>query len=750
MKKIFLKKYWLAFVSVLAVAGGIAWACAGGDWEYERPTNFVAEGIVDSSYRPFFYSFDYYYHIGYDTEHNTRFNTSNVRDWSAWFDHKVANEELDYLLNTSSMGIADSAAAFAAGKMKVLPPAVRSFKIFTAKNAKVAEFLSYLAIAKKCEGFAVVHYDPWDAKTEKKRFSGADKLNAELLSRFTKAKDQFLKQRYWFQLVRSYFFNGPAQQCIDMFEKNANAFAKNPIYYRAQSFAAGAYYGRKDYSKANYYYSKVYDGCNKLKTVAHFSFHPQEEKDWKNTLALCKDKNEQVTLWQMLGTFYGDETRSIQEIYKLDPASEKLELLLLRAINKAEAGLRPAASFTVKEFPDVSSSPVYAELLELTGKIARAANTSKPYLWNVAAGYLNTMNGGHETARVYYERAQKMTANDPKVQMQFRLFNLMNKIALVKRIDTKFENEILNDLYWLSNQDPWNKEFRFVEGLGWIRAAMAYKYQLQKDYVKSECFLFSVPFYLNNGNVEAMKSFLNKQNKTAYEQLCRKVYDKSTNDLWEYQGIQFTYTDKLAEAIAAFQNDTANGSKWLQGNPFNGRINDCHDCDHAAPTKTPYTKLLTVKKMKEMQDKVSKGEDVYNNAMLLGNAYYNITHYGNARYFYECKVIGSSGHEPFMYIDAAFNNYVTGMQRAAKYYSLAMNAATNSEQKAKSHYMLAKCERNEWYNAEVYSGKENSESSKMDFKAWEGFKALKEYSNTRYYQDVLAECGYFKTYIQRQ
>jgi hypothetical protein len=68
--------------------------------------------------------------------------------------------------------------------------------------------------------------------------------------------------------------------------------------------------------------------------------------------------------------------------------------------------------------------------------------------------------------------------------------------------------------------------------------------------------------------------------------------------------------------------------------------------------------------------------------------------------------------------------------------------------------MLAKCERNEYYNQQ-YDPKKDSwenetavEYSKVNFLAWNGFKNLKNnYSKTKYYQDVIAECGYFKTYV---
>lgn len=78
----------------------------------------------------------------------------------------------------------------------------------------------------------------------------------------------------------------------------------------------------------------------------------------------------------------------------------------------------------------------------------------------------------------------------------------------------------------------------------------------------------------------------------------------------------------------------------LLGNPFNGKIKDCHDCDHAAAQSTTYNKVSFLQKMLEMRQKIDRNESVYNNALLLGNAYYNMTHHGNARVFYENKVIG--------------------------------------------------------------------------------------------------------------
>jgi hypothetical protein len=141
--------------------------------------------------------------------------------------------------------------------------------------------------------------------------------------------------------------------------------------------------------------------------------------------------------------------------------------------------------------------------------------------------------------------------------------------------------------------------------------------------------------------------------------------------------------------------------------------------------------------MKEMQDKIKANEEVYNNALLLANAFYNITHYGNARAFYECAVIGSAHYSPTA-IDSVFQKPLTSMALAGKYYTVALNAAKTDEQRARCQFMLAKCERNEWYN-----------NSRVDFKEWAGFKALKQqYGNTQFYKEALRECGYLQTYVK--
>jgi len=738
MKKIFSKKFAITLISSLTVGTGIVLACAG-DWEDETSSsNFTPEAFVDSSYKPFFYSnINFYYSIGHDTQHDTRFNESNVSDWSTYVGSAVPRTELEYLLRTATETSIDSAAGYTAGKIKTLPAGMQSFQLFKKADKKTIAFLAYLSLAKKTEVFAVNNLDyEWDYEAKKKNpYYNAAPLNSKLLQEFTQAKDPFLKQRYWFQLERSYFFNDPAQKAIDLFESNEKNFPKNELYYRTMAYTAGAYYKLKNYSKANYYYSSVYDGSNALKTVAHFSFHPQEENDWRATLALCANNDEKATLWQMLGVFYGDQSRAIQEIYALNPQSEKLNLLLARAVNSVEGNFisynyNSANAFATKN--DTANSGLYA----LINRIAQAGNTSQPAMWHMAAGYLYMLNGNAQKAAASFAQAEKKPSKEKAVQEQLRLLKLMNTIAGTSKADSKLEKAILPDLEWLTNGQS-KIEVRTGAALNWIKQTLSFRYKQQQELIKAVCFNNYMGFYGDDKNLEDMKSFLNKPTKTPYETLYAKLYPLTTNDLLEYQAIQLTYKENLGEAIAKME--AAAPKDVLPGNPFTGRLQDCHDCDHEAPQKIKYTKLSLLKKMKDMEDKIKAGTDVYTNAMLLANAYYNITWYGNARAFYDCKV--------------GIQDVPTGMGLANKYYSLALSAAKTDEQKAKCHFMLAKCERNDYYSIEFFSKKDfyyEERGNKPDFKAWNGFKALKQqYANTQFYKEAIRECGYFKTYTRK-
>jgi hypothetical protein len=719
-------KFWIILISACTISTAIALACAG-DWGPEYGTsNFTPEAFVDSAYSPFFYSNQFYYGINYDEGQITRWKSDNIADWNNWLNKTLPKETLDYLLNTASAIAVDSAA-------KTSP-----------SNQKVAAFFHYLNLAKKCEAFSLTPiFQPWEQDSTKKRAPfDATNLDRLLQQALTSTTDPFLRERYWFQLLRSHFFNGKPQAAIQVFDNYKQQFQKNKLWYRSLAYTAGAYRNLHNYSKANYYYSRVFDSCKELKTTAHYSFHPQEESDWQTTLALCHTTEEKATLWQMLGIFYSDPNRAITNIYQLDPHSEKLELLLSRAINISEQrfgdGRDPNAPYPQNDSTDHA-------LTVLVSHIAAAGNTAKPWVWQLAAGYLQMLDQQYTIAASDYKKAESIVPRERLPQAQLRLLKFLNTLASAHTIDHSLEQKLLPDLIWLDSTQKDNI-FRNQSAYTWMKNTMAAKYRKAGDKIKSECFSSQSIFYADTQNVEGLKRFLSKPTKTPYEQLCSRFSSIQLEDIFEYQAVCQCLNDNIDEALASIQHTPSAAKTILPANPFNARINDCHDCDHQAAQKIKYSKLDFLQKLKELKGKISAGTDVYTNAILLGNAQYNITHFGNDRVFYECKVLGDAYSSPEL-IDITFRARLLSMTLATQYYTLAQNAARTDEQRAKCQYLLAKCQRNDWYNRNIFDKQIDAAIYEGPaFTAFDGFKARKQYSNTNYYKEVLKECGYFHTY----
>jgi hypothetical protein len=723
-------KFWIILISACTVSTAIVLACAG-DWGPEYGTsNFTPEIFVDSAYSPFFYSGQFYYGIGHDEAQTTRWKYDLIPEWNSWLNKALSWEKVDYLLNTAGPAAIDSAA-------KSSPP-----------GKKVIDFFHYLRLAKQCEAFSLTPIpSSWEQdSTQKKTPFDARGLNHLLELALTTATDPFLQERYWFQLLRSRFYNGTPQGTIQVFDAYSQKFPKNKLWYRCLAYTAGAYRKQHDYAKANYYYSRVFDSCNELKTTAHYSFHPQEESDWQATLALCRTTEEKATLWQMLGIFYSDPIRAIASIYDLDPRSEKLELLLSRAVNVSEQRFGGEKN-TDYDSPYKQNDSSDRALTILVSHIAAAGNTAKPWVWQLAAGYLLMLDHQYTSASSDYKKAESSVPRERLPQAQLRLLKLLNTIAAAHTVDQTLEQNILPELVWLDSSQKDNS-FRSESAYTWMKKTMAAKYRLAGDKIKSECFVSRPAFYTDTQNVEGLKRFLSKPNRSPYEQLCGRFSSIQREDIFEYQAVCACLNDNIEEALTAIKQTPAAAKTILPANPFNARINDCHDCDQQAPQKIKYSKSDFLQKLKELKEKIAAGNDVCTNAILLGNAHYNITHFGNDRAFYDCKVLGDEHSSPEL-IDSIFRDRLINMTLPTKYYTLALNAARTDEQRTKCQYLLAKCQRNQWYCRDLARQNDTYDYSGQVFTAFDGFKALKQYSNTTYYQEVLRECGYFRTYIQK-
>ncbi|PAM92604.1 hypothetical protein B4N84_22380 [Flavobacterium sp. IR1] len=788
MKRVFLSKLFLiSSISILSIYG-IIYACGGGDdWDYfSYNSNFTPETFADKSYSPLFLSGGIFYGIGFDTQHNSRFNDQIKSDWGIFLKTKVDTATVNYFLigaetrnyykdkTIRNKEDIEELHVFLKTK-KANQASLKWGKKLNLKDDKVKSFVEFLYLAQKIETVSIGDdywsYDPVVAKT----FDNL-KMIQSIENVYNTTSDSFLKNRYWFLTMKAYFYSSDKKKAIEFFNKTEASVAKNVLYYRALAYVAGIHYQKKNYALSNYLYAQVFDKCPELRIVTAYSFNPKNELDWNKSLAMAKNNKEKAALWAIHG-YYKDEGKAIEKIYELDPKSQHLNYLVTRFVNKQEEKVnntfnairsaedkdysKPAAKQTVAENKSQNQVIVDKKAIDLFSKISVAGNTDKPYLWDIALGYLQTMKGDFAAADTNYDKAEKALPKTELAKYQLRLLRFVNNMYKIDKLTDKNEKTILADLNWLYQELPKTykgQEFRYQNATQWSKNYLAALYNAKSNPVMAELFGYSPSYYWGSGNsfydneknMQDMKTFMTKTNKTEIEKIAAGIYYLKLKDINNFQAVQSTYKNKISEAITFIQQTDSVQYYTFLGNPFNGNIKDCHDCDHVAYQKKKYSQLDFLTTIKAMQDKVEQKEDVYTNSLLLGNAFYNITHFGNGRTFYEISIVGY-GSSPYSFRDT-MKKMITNCDLPKMYYQKALQAATTKEQKAKCTYMIAKCERNEYYNKK-YSAVDNwwqIQDDKVNFVAWNAFKTLKnEYADTKYYQDVIAECGFFNTYINQ-
>ncbi len=765
------KKSSLFPISIGIVTGIIILAC--GDFGGDEFTHsfFPPEITHEEKYAEFFYTPDPLYVSTRKSSYLEDFNEVNIEEWGSYFQKQVKDKDLEYILYKARAGEIDTL-IFSIKKSGWYPTGneLKSNTVLKIKDTRTAlDFLYYVGYAKRCEKYGTYEYQYWyddrdKDKDPRKDISGMNALVAGGLKQMTNPKSDFIKQRYVFQLLRLYYISKQYDNCIQFYTKQKTLLEtnSNSMKYRTMGYAAGAYYGLKQFGMANYLYSVIYSDNDIMRVSAYFSFHPQEEKDWNQTLAMAKSPKEKAVLWQMLG-IYHDSFRSLKEIYAIDPKSDLLSMLLTRSINIDEGNfVFGPGELTMQENPDSTTNLTGMkgdqELFRFVKEVAGKENTTKPYEWNLAAGYLAWTNRDKSFA-AYLSKAKSEAVGDTLVWEECKLIGLLDKIDNGKAGNRKFEESIVPELIWLEvakHPEHFPRDF----ARQYIFDELSDKYLLIGDSVKYTCFSCAnnKPIIQKLSLLNKMEQFIDKNNKTTFDQYALNQLPYSKKDIVEIQAVNLLYKFRFKDALAKLNEADSAGNEPPYGDPFQVHINDCHDCDNNGyslysadefgDTNMPEVNNRKdfIQAMVDLEGKI-KSDPLHkaHTYFLLANGYYNMSYFGNNRSFYDTKAtyMQYAGFDYKYYSNDTINDpwpFYMDCGKAMDYYLKAMNASNSSEFKAKCCFMAAKCEQNYFYT-------HRPKDFKGDFRAGKYFGILKaNYSNTEYYKEIIKECGYFSKY----
>lgn len=728
------KTFILPSISLAAFATVTALACAGGDWDGSEGSMFTPHIINQKQSVAFFRTLETPFYDGYDDERAVAFNGQNAKEWAAFFEQKLSEESLEYWLYKASLRQIDSMIFDIKGKPAHLTAASQKHSLKSFPAGKATSFLYYTGFAKRNEAFAAPETpDPWDPKPLAPPTVSIDKQISGGLSFFSKVADPFLKARYAFQLERLYYFSGEYDQAISFYDAHETVLqAGGSVLWRALGYKAAALYRQKKYAMSNNVYAQLFDRYEPLKKSAYLSFHPLANAEWQQCLALAKTTRDKEVLWQLKG-LYTNEVQAMQEILKLNPSSDLADLLLVRAVNIEESAVEYDNDRSQSEKKQVSPA-----LLAFVSEVSANQKTANPMVWHLAASYLNYMDGHYPLADQQMKRAETYVSKSPAFKAQYHLLAVYGALKKTPDVSPKLENAMLNDLTALFGKETSElADFRSNKARRWTRQTLAQRYLEKGEPEKAELIFpgIDASHFTNIPAILKMIAYFEKPNPSAFEKLFFEQASLQKRDYQELLGIRYAQQNKLEEALVALK--AANANETLYGNPFTIHIKDCHDCDHEALQKTKYTKISFIEKMIEMKGyAMSKPQEAAQNYFLVANGFYNMTYFGNARLFYDNRVDNSIYSYEHAILPEENNDL------ALKYYLLALQHSTDKEFRAKCTFMAAKCEQNTFFM-------NRPENYKGDFKAGAYFASLKnEYAQTRYYQEVIRECGYFKTYLQ--
>lgn len=723
-------------------------ACSGIDFTYY--SHFSPEvSDIDSSFEPMFISEDLFYNYSHFEYYSKRFNTNIIDEWREYLEDRIPIKEIEYFLldNNSTKEINELYANVQnSNKSEILNGR------FSVIDSKVKGFIQFLYYAKQIEAISLQQLDEWDIENGMKRNYASPEIIAELENRYHVETDPFLKNRYWFQVAKAKFYSIDKSSVISFFDKTKQTVSKNNLYYRALSYVAGAHYEQHNYTLSNYLYSIVYYNCKEMRSIAAYNFHPQEQSDFDSSLQLASNNNEKIALWTLYG-YYADELKAIREISKLDTKNEHIDFLLAHFINNEEKRLNSEAEFkNATEYKTVLKENVNPEAVLLIDSIAGQENTSRPFLWYMGAGYFQILAGNYKLADIYLEKSSKLISNKPLAVNQIRLLQLVNNILKIDSITKKHEDKLVSELDWLYNKCPNDsiKSFRYNHTVSWSKNYLSSLYKSQGNHVFSELLGPSTNYYIKQSNIDDMIEYLTKKDMSNWDSILIGQYAFTLSDLYDYVSIKNTYMypDNLDKALY-FMELSQHSYDTLDCDPFLGRIKDIYQCSESNAPLIRFTKRDLLIQMKNLQSLIAKGERTYEHYLALGNAFYNISYFGNSREFYFNPIINNYG----IYIDPLYKSWLLNSSIANAYYNNALQVARNNEQKALCVYMMTKCERNNFYTERYYEDGFIRDSYNQDtnYLAWNGFVKLKnEYSHTSFYKQVIQECGYFKSYLSKR
>lgn len=610
---------------------------------------------------------------------------------------------------------------------------------------------------------------PWKYSTYLKQnySTSLTEIIQEGLELYSKEKNSYLKQRYAYQLIKSLRYDKRFKDAIFFFtSEKLDAYEHNEIYYYTLDQLGGCYYNLKDYDTAMALFTKVSTHSSDRRNSAIVSY--KFCLNHTNPKNVFKDKDE-ILNYHLLNSMsdFNDGVSILKSMALVDKNDDRIEVVFARNMSYLD---RKIWEIDVYEPYDASFdfNALKKDLLSFAKSMRSSKNTS---YWNFAYSYLLGINGHYQQAVNGFKSIKA-----PYLKEECRDFILLFS-AMQWETTSDINQNFFKDGFSIDcDQDEYNPKHQYVKN---IISRLFYK---EKKYAKAfltDNKVKTINNDLENEEIDQLISFIQKPNKSPLEKLLSENFDEhSMDNLLVDKGKNYLLKGDFTTAKRIF-NSVNNDSKGINNSIFSNSLKAyCCSCKEQTmltdsvylsnifsfiPPKMNYSELtesLLQLKQLSLNDSIWQGQLAN---YLLGNFYSNITAFGfYSDHFWGFSRCNKPNYDDFnscndflpidywSYLPREIRDY-SEADTALIYYNKVIQTSKNIELKARTTYLMAKCELYIINDHDLYQYKQEDfklELQKDIHKKYSGYlKTLNStYKNTEFHSKVIKECNYFEMY----
>lgn len=595
------------------------------------------------------------------------------------------------------------------------------------------EFQEYLKFIKEQE--YCVTYNPYINQD----FTYCKDFIPIALNKIDDTKNSFLKQRYFYIALRLSHYKDSTKNSLDIYNKysyllnNSNSIVKDWI----QGLYAGALVKNNEIAKGVYEFSKLFENSiNSHLSFYNFKYITSEEY-FNELLSYAKDDSEKTKMYAIRALNYNSNVlEEMKNIYNIDKNSKWLDFLIFRELLKSQT-LHNTYGSAYKDYENENSE--YIDFLKNIDKDDR-------YLVDLSLVHFNIYFKKYEESKKILDRLLVEFPNKHELEVASYILYLNS----LKSIDSSIEDEIYKRVsHFNENEfDIYKYTLNTLSNL--------YKNQNQ-DFEKylSDNFYYIEYKDLDLENFKKFEMFLETKQDTKLREFLQTKFKKmvtANKSSFDFAKITVLINNlKFQEALDT--NFEILDKTKVEFNPFNGLIRG----NNRSGKKEPFTIREFLQRVIKIENELEKNPNSVMDNFLLANSLYNLSHFGNINRVTTVYRSNYLVHTPKLQEQK--------LNLAINYYEKALENSKDIELNAKITYLIAKTklaifdlnydkypqENNWWKKNSVYNyGSDEFYEKFLENSGSRYFNILQNnFKDTRYYNELIQECGDFKTYINR-